>query len=222
MSGRLITGLVLIVVGTLFLLGEFGVVDRPGSVLAAWWPLILVGIGAGQAIQQRRLAIGPLVIMGVGLFLLVVTSDLVAVRARVIWPLGLVAVGVWLLVRPSLKRGKSAGAPDSRLGLTAVFEDRNVRSSARAFEQASLTSIFGDVELDLREAGAGGQEMVVDVSVIFGDVDVYVPKGWRVLLTAGSLFARVEHRPGEPLPPPEGPLLQVRGFTIFGDVTVRQ
>jgi hypothetical protein len=64
--------------------------------------------------------------------------------------------------------------------------------------------------------------MAVDVTGIFGDIDVSVPATWRVELTASGLFTDIEHRPPSQPPAADAPTLTVRGLSIFSDVTVRQ
>ena len=219
MIGRVVAGLALVAVGVVFLLGEVGVVDAPGALVGSWWPLVFVAIGVALAVEQRRLGTGPLVFLVLGVVLLAATTDVVALDARIVWPVVLIAVGAWLLVRPGSRRSQEV--EDARISATAMFEDRAVRAAAVELEQVSLTSVFGDVDLDLRDAKPS-EDMTVDVTVLFGDVDVTVPADWRVVLAASSVFADVEHRPPPHPAEADAPLLRVRGFSIFGDVTVRQ
>jgi cell wall-active antibiotic response 4TMS protein YvqF len=44
--------IVLIVVGTLFLLSNLGVVPQLGPLLRQWWPLILIVIGIIMLVQR--------------------------------------------------------------------------------------------------------------------------------------------------------------------------
>ena len=67
-------------------------------MLAAWRPVVFVAIGVGLAVEQRRLGAGPLLFVGIGALLLAGTTEVVALEARIVWPLALVAAGVWLLV----------------------------------------------------------------------------------------------------------------------------
>lgn len=218
MLARWVAGLALVAIGAVFLLGELGVVEEPGALVGAWWPLVFVAIGVGLLLEQRRLGTGPVVFLGLGVLLLLATTDVVAVGAAVVWPLVLIAVGAWLLLRP---RRRDEEAPSARGDVTAVFEDRTVRHPAGPFERAAVTSVFGDVDLDLRDTEAT-EGMVVDLTVIFGDVDVTAPAHWRVAMSASSVFADVEHRPPPAAAAAEAPLLEVRGFSVFGDVNVRQ
>lgn len=219
MIARWVAGLTLVAIGAVFLLGELGVVDEPGALVGAWWPLVVVAVGVGLLVEQRRLGAGPAIFLGAGLLLLTATTDVVALDAAVVWPVVLIAIGAWLLLRP--RPGRRQRPSSSRGDVTAVFEDRTLRRPAGPFERAAVTSVFGDVDLDLRDAEPT-EGMVVDLTVIFGDVDVTVPGDWRVVMAASGVFADVEHRP-PPQPADAGaPLLEVRGFSVFGDVTVRQ
>ncbi|MBL8286921.1 MAG: hypothetical protein JNL85_02970 [Rubrivivax sp.] len=47
-----VAAIILIVLGTLFLLGNLGLIPRLGPLLAQWWPLILIVVGA--ALLWRR------------------------------------------------------------------------------------------------------------------------------------------------------------------------
>jgi hypothetical protein len=220
-TGRLIAGLALIALGALFLLGELDVVEDPGAVVAAWWPMVLVGVGIGLVAEQRRLGAGPLLFIGIGAVLLAATTGAVPLEARIVWPLLLVAAGAWLLFHAGTWRRKDNKVSDARVAATAIFGDRNLRSADAAFEQASLTAIFGDIDLDLRDAKPG-EGMTVDLTVIFGDVDVIAPADWRVVLATSSLLADVKHRPPPQPPAADAPLLRVRGLTLLGDVKVQQ
>jgi hypothetical protein len=44
--------IVLIIVGTLFLLSNLGVVPQLGPLLRQWWPLILIVIGVIMFVQR--------------------------------------------------------------------------------------------------------------------------------------------------------------------------
>jgi hypothetical protein len=221
MTGRFVAGLALVALGVVFLLGELGVLAAPGAVVGAWWPVVFLALGVGLALEQRRLGIGPLVFLALGLVLLSLTTDLVALDARIVWPVVVIAVGLWLILRPAGRQRPGPEHDAPHLNLTAVFDDRKLRSSADDFRGAALTSIFGDVDLDLRDA-APGADMTVDVTSIYGEIDVTAPSDWQVELSASGLFSDIEHRPPPQPAPRDAPTLTVRGFSLFGDVTVRQ
>lgn len=46
-------GIVLVVVGILFLLRNFGFNLHIGQLLSTWWPLILIVVGVGMLFKDR-------------------------------------------------------------------------------------------------------------------------------------------------------------------------
>jgi hypothetical protein len=51
-SNPKVGALILIVLGVLFLLSNFGWIPRLGSLFAQWWPLILVIVGVSMLVQR--------------------------------------------------------------------------------------------------------------------------------------------------------------------------
>jgi len=47
-----IAAIVLIVLGALFLLSNFGMLPRLGPLFAQWWPLILIIVGVSMLVRR--------------------------------------------------------------------------------------------------------------------------------------------------------------------------
>jgi hypothetical protein len=47
-----IGAVILIVLGALFLLSNFGLIPRIGPLLAQWWPLILIVVGLSMLLRR--------------------------------------------------------------------------------------------------------------------------------------------------------------------------
>ena len=111
---RLLTGAVLIVLGALFLLEQFGRLDVAN--LWRWWPLILMVVGLGQMLQpppHGGRGTGAVLLL-VGAVLLLFNLKLVDFDLWQLWPIVLVIIGA------SLLRGGLRGRrrPDSARRLT--------------------------------------------------------------------------------------------------------
>lgn len=80
-------------------------------------------------------------------------------------------------------------------------------------------SVFGDLDLDLREATIDGPQTAVTLLVACGNVDIYVPEGVSVDVTGVTVLG---HRrewgrdPGRP----DAPVVQVRVLGCCGTVDV--
>lgn len=54
MKGHIIAALVLIIVGTLFLLNNLGFTDLSlGRLISTWWPAILIVVGLGLLFNRK-------------------------------------------------------------------------------------------------------------------------------------------------------------------------
>lgn len=54
MKGNIVAALVLIVVGTLFLMNNLGFTDLSlGRLISTWWPAILVVVGLGLLFNRK-------------------------------------------------------------------------------------------------------------------------------------------------------------------------
>ena len=106
-GSTLFTGLLLIGIGTIFLLDRLGFADF-GYIIGHFWPLIIVGFGVSKILRGR---------LWPGLWMITLGVWLQAVRLRLFglnyessWPLLLIALGAGMVVRTIF----SARKDDSR------------------------------------------------------------------------------------------------------------
>ena len=108
-------GVILIGLGAIFLLQNFGVVDagRPGD----WWPVILIGFGISSLIAPKDAgdATSGAVLTALGAFFLLRNFDVVDWRLRDIWPAFLVLAGVSLIARSVGERRRLPSPPNRSL-----------------------------------------------------------------------------------------------------------
>lgn len=108
-------GVILIGLGAIFMLQNFGIVDagRPGS----WWPVVLIGFGLSSLIAPKDAgdASSGAVLTALGAFFLLRNFDVVDWRFRDIWPAFLVLGGIALIARSVAERRSSPPAPNGSL-----------------------------------------------------------------------------------------------------------
>lgn len=91
------TGIVLIVIGALFMLDRFSDLDF-GDVARTWWPMILVVIAVPKLLDHRTLWNG-LWLLAVGAWLQLIELDLFGLTYRNSWPLLLIVLGAGMIGR---------------------------------------------------------------------------------------------------------------------------
>ncbi len=113
------------------------------------------------------------------------------------------------------------GSAPARSTLVSVIGDirRRGRWALRSRTRAWL--VIGDVELDLRSALIGNDEITIEVYSLIGDVEVIAPEGVEVELGGFSLLGdrRVDLAPVPRVP--GTPIVRVRVVSLIGDAKVR-
>lgn len=205
-DGAVPLGLALIALGVIFTLDAMEVLDAR-ELLAGWWPVAIVAAGAWWALTGTTTA-GLLAVL-VGVLLLATTHDLVDV------PVGsLVLPGLLLFVGGALLQA-GARLRAARLEVPAGPPGSGVTGATQ-----SATAVFGDARLPVSPAGDGADRVVVATSV-FGDVRVTVPDGWRVEDRVTRILGEVKV-PAPLRGPSDGPVAELHGLALFGDVRVER
>lgn len=83
-----------------------------------------------------------------------------------------------------------------------------------------VTAVFGEVKLDLREALLERGEVVIDATVVCGEVTLVVPDGVDVRLSGPTLLGSKTSKVPRPSHP-GAPVVNVRCFVAFGEVTAK-
>ncbi len=212
---RFVFGLLFIVLGVLLLAGRAGAIDV-WSTVATWWPSVVVLSGVAQVVTRPRNVFGGVVLGAVGVVLQLWLLDVVA-SVALVWPVLLVGLGLWMLLGRAPRPVAGAG---EIVDVTAILSDQSTTGPAGAFAGGSVTTILGDVTLDLTRSTLEEAGATLHVTTILGDLTLDVPEGWDVTVTGPELLGDVTLR--RPVDPPEGaPVLRLRVLTVFGDVTVR-
>ncbi len=76
-------------------------------------------------------------------------------------------------------------------GITAVFSGEEVSFENRVFTGGNLTSIFGGIKCDLREAKIK-KDTVINAYSFFGGTDILVPDNVKIAVSSTSIFGGVD------------------------------
>lgn len=218
-------GLVLIVAGTVLLLERFGLLRF--NLLSHFWPVLWILIGLNLVVSHRGnggKGIG-LMLASVGVILELQRFGLIRVRMRDFWPVYLIAIGVFLLVRALRPPGPNpASANDAnRLSEYAILGGGDFRYISQNFEGGSMTAVMGGIEADLSRARIVSSPAVLYVDAILGGVELRVPPEWRVVFNGTAILGGFESKV---LPPPDDDTqprqeLIIKGVALMGGVGVK-
>jgi hypothetical protein len=213
--GRILWGLVLLALGGILLADQLGTAVDAGSVIAGWWPTVIIAAGLLRLLDQPPDRTGALVLVAIGGVLLLWRQGLLDLA--IVLPAALIAGGLWVLLRRP--RGGSAVVAGSQpLELLAVLAGRDVRVSGDSFAGGEATAVLGGLELDLRGALLDGEGAKLELVAVLGGVDVKLPTGWDVRISGTSILGGTDDRT---LPAVAGaPRLDIAATSVLGGVTV--
>jgi hypothetical protein len=243
---QLVVGLVVILVGVAFTLEQFGVTSAINYL--RYWPTALIAIGVLKLLQAREGggAFAGLVFALVGVWLQGEELNLIHVRLRDVWPLGLVAFGAYLVWQgltnrqhgpvqpppapspnlpydasptPGPLAGRGITDTNATMSAMAILGGVSRGNNSSAFRGADLLAIMGGCEIDLRKAAING-EAVIDVFAMWGGIEIRVPEDWTVVSRVVPLMGGVDDKTR----PPQGATahrLVLRGFAIMGGIEIK-
>jgi len=123
---------------------------------------------------------GTIIVVG----LLLLAGNLLNINVwALIWPLGLILLGGWLLLRPR------QAAPGTAVDFRFLGEIR--RNGAWQVLPEELTAFIGDIDLDFRQAIVPVGETRLHVSGFIGDVHVTIPAGFGLRVTSSAFVTDV-------------------------------
>jgi predicted membrane protein len=245
----LLWGLLIVFVGVALLLDRLGVL--PFDYVFRFWPLLVVLVGVMTIVSHSGRAFGFLMIAA-GALLQLNALGLIRLSSADIWPLAIIAVGVLVMwgslesratVREKFRKkfkvdwtdpaaaekfrqhiAETAADTDSSFTAVAIFGGCERRYTGQHFQSGKATSVFGGVELDLRDANID-DEAVLEVSCIFGGVELRVPDSWYVHSRSLPVFGGFEDKTRQSgvadASGAKRKTLVVTGVVVFGGVEIR-
>jgi predicted membrane protein len=222
MSGRLVLGLIVMALGTLWTLDNLGIIDS--EPILRWWPALIVVVGL-----VKLLGLGTTRNVAAGTVLLVVGSWLLAgglgvgwVDLSLLWPLILVVIGVNLVIRSRRTQslGGAANEAGDRIGTFAVWSGIDRKVTSQAFRGGDVTAVMGGAKIDFTAARIAPEGAVIDLFVWWGGLELRVPEDWKVVLEGNVLMGGIEDKSKAP-PPGTTQALILRGIVIMGGIEIK-
>ena len=234
LSGGRVVGLLLIILGVMFLL-DINDVFGPGvDIFGTYWPALLIVLGLwGLAVRGRagrRSFLWPIIVLAVGVVFLLSNLQVWALDIGKLWPVIPVVIGLALLLNwrgrpPSRRRERRRNSPSLAAAgggweVSHVFSGGQEEITSQEFSGGAVSAVFGGVELDLRRAGLSGGEATLEVTVVFGGIELRVPPDWRVNLQTTTIFGGVENKRRQPSREESAGELTITGSVVFGGLDV--
>lgn len=130
--------------------------------------------------------------------------------------------GLWAAGQVLARRQTAGDAASDEFELAAYLGGAERESTAASLRRGVVRVCCGGVDLDLRAAVLDPSGATLELSAMWGGVNVTVPRAWRVLVEDRSTLGGVDSRvtPPEELPE-DAPQLRVVVSARMGGVAIR-
>lgn len=240
-SGRMLSGLVIVIIGLAFLLDNMGF-DIPHWVFS--WHTFLIVIGIFVGVRRNFKGIGWLIMVLIGTYYTI--DDITGLdfdASKYALGVGLVVLGGFLILKPKgngFKKRRRDGLEDNLGAGTENFSSGNKKSTSEDFVEATaifgstnqvvysknfrggdVTVVFGGADINLTQADFV-QDTVFDVTAIFGGVKLIVPANWIIKTNGTPIFGSIEDKRGHLMQTGEvQKTLIIDGTVLFGGIEIK-
>ena len=223
--GLMFVGVVIIALGVILLLNQFGLLPR--GIVLHFWPSLFIVVGiiklfAGNNVGER--VVGS-VLIGVGAVWQTNALGLTHITWGQAWPLFIILVGVLFLLHSVSDQGdpKYKFTSDPNAGSFYIFGGGERQVNAKDFRGSKMFAVFGGYEVDLTHAEMEGAEAYVEANAVFGGGEIRIPTNWKVVVQGVGIFGGYNDKTHYIQTDPSAPVktLYVRGVAVFGGIEVK-
>ncbi len=226
---RITFGIILIIIGGIFLLSTLDIIDFQASRIIFSFPFILLVMGILIMVNSAKKVLGG-ILAGVGfIWLLPKIYPQIDYGPNLIVPVLLIALGIYMIIKHSQKKTESESIVSGdalkkdTIDDVAIFGGGNKVIYSDNFRGGNITAIFGGSEIDLSNCKLAEGTNVLDIVAIFGGSTIIVPKDWNIQLNVTPMFGGFSNKSVK-LPNVEidkTRILIVKGIAIFGGGEVK-
>ena len=192
-----------------------------------WWTLFII-VPCFIGLFKEREKTGNIIGLLIGIALLLACQDIL--NFEIIWRLAfpaiLVIIGLSLIfkdtinseVNKEIKKLNENKTKDG--GYCATFSGQNLNFDGEKFSGTDLTAVFGGIKCDLRNAIIE-DDVVINVSSIFGGTEIYIPEDVKVKVKSTSIFGGVDEKKKNKIESAEAHTIYINATCLFGGAEIK-
>lgn len=222
-KSSLIWGLIFIAAGILYIMDEFFGINID---IFDFWPLLLI-LPAIANMFSNGIKIGNSLICLIGISFILTSLNIVNgdVMEKIFIPACLIIIGILIIFRDSLIKTKPPKWVEEKFNTAsspsynAIFASNKVMYPHEPFTGCEVSSIFGGVVLNLRDAIVT-EDTIINCYCIFGGIDIHVPANVNIRISGTPIFGGVNNKTPD-YNNPNAPTLFINSTTMFGGVNIK-
>ena len=147
---------------------------------------------------------------------------------QIFWPSLLILIGIGVMFKGFTHFSYDKKKTDYNLDAgyideVNVFGGKKYALAPIEFKGGKITNIFGGSQIDLTQAYLAPGKNILELEIVFGGVNLYVPPSWVVHVNPSSIFGGISDK-RRFIPGPsdsDTPELFIKGSIIFGGAEIK-
>lgn len=189
-----------------------------------WWTFLII-VPCVISLIQNGIRFWPVTGLIIGFMMFLSSQDMIdsSVIGKLIVPLILVLVGLSMIFKNMLHYDHYNRIDVKYQGgnseYSAVFSGNNYRVDGEKFFGTTISAVFGEFELDLRNAIID-EDIVINATAVFGGIDIFVPSNVKVKVSNVPIFGGVDNKALNPQDP-NAPTILLNSTCMFGGIDIK-
>lgn len=189
-------GIILLTAGVLLLSFNTGLLNPIYKHVIFSWPVLLIALGIANFFERSSFWAG-VILTSIGTFFLmprVFVFDFNFVH--LFWPVLLIIFGVVMILKRTFFHGfihkkhhrSTSKIEEGMINQSNIFSGSHQVIQPCEFKGGKISNIFGGAKIDLSRTTLAPGENVLEISCIFGGVELIVPSSWKVQSEVSSIM----------------------------------
>ena len=219
---NILWGLVLILIGFVIGGNSLGITNI-NLFFDGWWTLFIIIPSIIDLIKEPTKT-SNYIWLGLGIVLLLCAQEILSfeIVGKLLLPAILVGIGLSILLKDRLGAKVKEKIKDlNKEGLEeyyAIFSGQEINPKGEDFKGATLNAIFGGIDLNLTDAQIQ-KDTLINVTSVFGGVDIKVPSNVNVKVQGTSIFGGVDNKIKQYTE--NLPTIYIKAFCLFGGADIK-
>ena len=229
---RVLLALFFIAAGSILIAQKTGYLSNDVFHMIFNWQMLLISIGIISLSKREGSTGGIIMILIGGVFLVPEYIDMTVNTRQLLWPAILIGIGFIILFK-GLGNWKTKFSSNftktdfddmDRINATHIFGGGDYHISSDNFKGGRVNAIFGGGKYDFRNAKLDSGIQYLEVSMIFGGLELIIPADWDVKVEVDSILGGFSNKSGGYTRSGESPQgqLVIRGTAIFGGGDIKR
>ncbi|MCF6271406.1 MAG: cell wall-active antibiotics response protein [Melioribacteraceae bacterium] len=194
-NSKMLVGILLIIIGLFAVSGNFFFLPFHFTHYIFSMPGLMMIIGLFILINHNDSLLGVIFVGIGGFWFLSRYSDFpVNHLLSEYWPILIILFGIYIIFKKdgsTFNRRDNLESDDYDIDYideVTILGGGRKNINSQKFKGGKITAILGSVDIDLHESNLAEGNNSLEITAIFGGIDIVVPKDWQVVVTVTSIF----------------------------------